>query len=109
MVIYRNIDRFVYIQVSVPTCVSLLCQLRGQHPVATASLVPAAWFPISASNEKKQALWEVADFRVGTGNIQDKPGTSSVPESNNVLKTQTKPKIHHEGAMTKGNEPSGQT
>lgn len=39
--------------------------------------MPKFWFLITFSNKKKpKLLGELADFRTGTGNIQDDPGVS---------------------------------
>lgn len=45
-------------------------------PVMIAWFVPVTRFLVSVASKKTQVLWEKADVRTGTGDVQDEPGTS---------------------------------
>lgn len=61
-VTHRDIYRPAYIQVSIYTCISLLCQLRepksNDISVAMVTLVARTWFLIATSHKRSQGSLE---------------------------------------------------
>lgn len=81
---------------------SLLCQLRGLKATSQSQQHWCLWLSLEDQSPTKRArvLWERADFRTGTGNLHNEPGTPCRVRKWHVLKNQTKAEIHNEEASS---------